>query len=99
MPAKSIWLFILCNFILKLTGSFAHLSQAAADFSELALCTLVARKAWTTRKLPAALACLQGTWLRNRESQRLLCEVLSPSYPFIWRAVGARYIYLNERLS
>ena len=80
MPVKSILLIILSNFNLKVTGSFAHLSQAAADFSELVLCTLVARKAWTTRKLPAALAHLQGTWIRNCESQQLLCDVLSPSY-------------------
>ncbi len=60
MPAKSILLAILWSFNLKISGSFAHLSQAAADFSELALCTLMARKARTTRKLPAALANLQG---------------------------------------
>ena len=60
MPGKSILLVIIWIFNLKVTDSFAQLSQAAADFSELALCTLIARKAWTTRKLPAALAYLQG---------------------------------------
>ena len=93
MPAKSILLSVLCNFILKFTGSFVHLSQAAADFSELALCTLIARKARTTRKLPAALAYLQGH-IRNCEPQQLLCEVLLPSYDsqpvrgvFTWMSV------------
>jgi len=59
MPVGTILLVVLWSCDLRVPGSFTHLSQAAADLPELTFCTLITRKARTTRKLPAGT--LAGT--------------------------------------
>ena len=76
MPVGTILLVVLWSCDLRVPGSFTHLSQAAADLPELTFCTLITRKARTTRKLPAGTLAL--AW--KGEGQQLLCQILLLSY-------------------